>query len=115
MTISARASYHISHLTSSAISFPLYLRHYPRQSFPHLSEHIMIYLSTDRSSSSSPAVVRGCAEDLPYRADPTQETYATVDNHADDTAPTRQHELDHTRSGIYPISALDDLDHELWE
>ena len=34
-------------------------------------------------------------QDLPYRADPTQETGPTVD-HADYTAPTWQHELDHT-------------------
>ena len=31
-------------------------------------------------------------------------------DHADDTAPTRQHELDHTRPGIY-LPCLADLDH----
>ena len=34
-------------------------------------------------------------QDLPFRADPPQETRATVE-HADYTAPTRQHELDYT-------------------
>ena len=50
-------------------------------------------------------------KDLPYRADPKQETFPTV-GHAEYTAPTLQHELDHTdhtdREHIY-ISALEDL------
>ena len=32
-------------------------------------------------------------------------------DHADCTGPTRQHELDHTRSGIGDLSALKDLAH----
>ena len=31
-----------------------------------------------------------------YSTDPTQETYGTAVDHADDTVPNRQHELDHT-------------------
>ena len=59
-------------------------------------------------------------QDLPYRANPTQGTYATVVHHADDTGPTRQHELDHTDHtglGINPRICLErsTADHELWE
>ena len=39
-------------------------------------------------------------------------------DHADYTASTRQHELchtDHTDQAYVYISALKDLDHELWE
>ena len=48
-----------------------------------------------------------------YSTYPAQETCATVDD-ADYTGPTRQHELDHTRSRI-DISASKYLDNELWE
>ena len=52
-------------------------------------------LSTDRSSSSSRAVVKG---------------------HADYTGPTRQHEIyaDRTKLGV-DISDMEDLDHERYE
>ena len=44
--------------------------------------------------NSSPAVVRGCAGSIYlYSTDPTQETCFTLD-HAEHTAPTRQHDLD---------------------
>ena len=33
----------------------------------------------------------------------------------DDTAPTQQHELDHARSRTDDISALKDLDHDLYD
>ena len=80
----------------------------------------MIYLSvyTDRSCSSSPSVVRGCTKYriCIYSTDPTQETCCYAVDHEGYTAPTRQHELnhtDHTRSGIDDLSALKDLDHDL--
>ena len=49
--------------------------------------------------------------------DPTQEKMCCVDD-ADYTAPTRQHELDHTDHTDHTdqestVSALKDLDHEL--
>ena len=70
--------------------------------------YLSIYLSTvDDLAPHLP--LREVVQNL-HGTDPTQETCAIAD-HADYTGPTRQHELDHTRSGI-DLSALKDLDHK---
>ena len=51
-------------------------------------------------------------QDLYSRTDPTQEVCRTVDREGD-TAPARQHELDHTRSEIDYLPALKGLDHDM--
>ena len=67
----------------------------------------MIYLSTDRFSSFSPAVVGGCAGSVQYRSQPRR--YGL--NRANSTGSTPQYGLNHTRSGIdLPWT---DLDHTL--
>ena len=53
-------------------------------------------------------------QDLPCRADPTQETCCATVDHADYTALTRRYELHHTDQTYY-LSAMKYLDHELWE
>ena len=50
--------------------------------------------SRPRSSISSPAVVTRCAGSVQYRSNPEN-----VPDHADHTAPTRQHEPVHTYQG----------------
>ena len=75
----------------------------------HTDHDLTIY---SISNSSSPAAMRGCTGSVLYRS--PQEAGATVD-HADYAGLTRQQELDHTRLGMYDLSALEDLDHELWE
>ena len=47
-----------------------------------------------------------------YSTDPTQDTCSTTSDHADYTAPTRQHEPDRNRSGI-DLPALKDVDHHM--
>ena len=49
-----------------------------------------------------------------YSTGATQETCPAID-HAGYTAPTRQHELDHTDQEFIYLSALKDLDHHKWE
>ena len=69
--------------------------------FTPLADHtdhtyLSIYLSVDsRSSSSSPAVVRGCEDLHVVGAYPAQEICATA-NQENYTGLARQHELDHT-------------------
>ena len=56
----------------------------------------IIYSIDNRSSRSSPAFVRGCAGSA-YRTAVVQiQRRHLVLDHADYTAPTRRHELDHT-------------------
>ena len=62
-----------------------------------------------RSSNSSPVVVRCCASSVYIEQIQTRKP---VLGHADYTAPTRQHEVDRTRSGI-DLPCLADLDHDL--
>ena len=64
-------------------TFPLWTDHF----LDHLVPHLPVW---------------EVVQDL-HSTDPTHETCATAVEHADCTGPTRQHELDHTRSGIYLI------------
>ena len=66
------------------------------------------YGRSDRPSSSSRAVVRGAVQDLICTVQ-VQPGKGVLDDAAY-TAPTRQHELDHTISGI-DLLCLADLDH----
>lgn len=53
-------------------------------------------------------------QDLPYRADPTHQTRdITVVDQAHYSSRTRQHELDHKRSGIDDLSAMKNLEYSL--
>ena len=86
------------HATKCRVSFSFYVHHSHSSTFSHLVQIDQTDHDLSRSSSSSPAVVRGCARSVQYRyiqprKHDLHRTYTS--KYADYMAPTR-HELGHT-------------------